>query len=69
MFSKTFANQGVLLFIGVDDDYQVAANNIVGVKKVGNDAKKTEASSEDDELIFGTKFIEEVLLIFLRCYL
>ena len=65
LFGQRLTDPAILPLVCADDDYQVATYRIERVKKVCNNAQQTKAARKDDELIFGSKLGEQVLLILL----
>lgn len=62
MLCEGFANPIILTVFSTDEDDKTIPGGIVRVEKVADNVQKTEAAGEDDEDIFRTEKIVQVLL-------
>lgn len=65
MLGKGLAYPGVFPVFGIDDHNQVVPRSIVGMEQVGEETEETQATGDDDKLIFFTEFLEQFLLVYL----
>ena len=65
MLSEGFSDPAILALAGAEDDNEVVAGSIVGVKEVCDYFEKTETARKDDEFVFIAELGEEGLLEFL----
>ena len=62
MLGQGLADPDILAIVGPHEEYKVVPDGIVRVEEVRDYAQKAEAAREEDELIFLTQFVEDVLL-------
>jgi hypothetical protein len=65
MLSQCLSNPAILSVFGPDNDYQVVSGRIVRVEEVVDQAHQPKAAGENDELIFGSELLEQILLVLL----
>ncbi|UKZ60515.1 uncharacterized protein TrAtP1_001790 [Trichoderma atroviride] len=65
MLGQCFANPVVLTLVCADEDDEVAPGGIVGVEEVCDKAHLAQPAGQDHEFIFGSKLLEQLLLVFL----
>jgi hypothetical protein len=65
MLSHGLANPHILAIVGPNEQHKIISGGIVRVKEVRDYAQEAEAARKEDELIFLTQFVEDVLLEFL----
>lgn len=66
MFCERFANPAIFAFVCSKQNDEVVPSSIVGVEEVRDYSKKTKSAGKYNELIFGAKLTEDVLLVLLR---
>jgi hypothetical protein len=59
---ERFSNPIILAIFGADDDDETIPRSVIGMEKVGDDFKETEATGKNDEEIFGAEEMVQILL-------
>ena len=62
---QTLPNPSVLPLIRPDNDDEIISCSVVGMEEVHDKAQEAETARQYDELIFGSGFCKQVLLVFL----
>lgn len=66
MFGQSLSQPAILSFFSANYDDEVVPSRIVGMEKIRDKAHQAQTTGEDDELIFCTELLEEVLLVLLQ---
>ena len=65
LLSQSLPDPAILPVICTDDDDEIVARRVKRMEEVGDDAKQSETSGKNDELILDIELLVEILLILL----
>jgi hypothetical protein len=66
MFGQRLTDPSIFPIFSSDDYDEVISGSVVAVEEIRNEAHEAEALRDNDEFIFDTELLKEVLLVLLR---
>lgn len=62
MFGERFSDPVIFAVVSANEDDKVVTCSVVGVEEIRDKAQEAETAGEDEQLVFGAKVVEDVLL-------